>query len=176
MGADMNSKLGQRLDKVYEGLSNREKANLAFGCVARADKAGAERIDATLSWKTYRALDLDFFDRVHRLGDFAFFWAVQYWRTKCATTAALGLVARAWAKEDDRLTEQALGMLEEAEGRLLALLTMLDEICQAHGVDKEAVLKIAGAERDDEPIAMAEEPVQDEETDEIRRLLTMLVE
>lgn len=171
----MNSRLGQRLGKVYEGLSSREKANLAFGCVARLDKAEADRIDATLEWKTYRSLDLEFLNRVHRLGDFAFLWAVHYWRRKCATIAALGLVARAWAKGDDASTEEAIGMLEDAEGRLLALRAILDELCQAHGVDKQAVLMIAGTGADEEPI-MAEEPVQDADMDEVRRLLTMLVE
>jgi len=153
-------------------LTSKEKGAAVFACLMRFDTATADRIVATVPTKTYRTLDLDYSDRLSRLGDLGSFWGLHHWREMTAMTSAMSLVTHAWHAENDDLGAQAFEGFQKAQSHLVALDAMLEDICAENGVDPEAVRMMAGVKETFSPIG---EPPPDPEFDaEFRGILSTL--
>jgi hypothetical protein len=168
----MTTSNDHRVSKLYDSLTSSEKAAAVFACLMRFDTTTADRIIATVPTKTYRTLDLDYSDRLSRLGDMASFWGLNHWREMTRMTAALALVNHAWQAENNDLGEQAFEGFQNAQSHLVALDAMLADICNENGVDPEAVRIMAGVPDIYTPLG---EPAPAPDFDsEFRRILSKL--
>jgi hypothetical protein len=169
----MTTSQANRIGKLYEGLTPAEKAAAVFACLTRLDTTTADRIVATVATKTYRTLDMDYSQRLSRLGDMATFWGLRYWREMFRMTAALGMMNHAWRSEKEELAAEAFECFQNAQGRLVALDAMLKDLCDAHGIDAAAVRTLADVDGPWEPVG---EPPPDASFEtEIRGILEKLV-
>jgi hypothetical protein len=161
-----------RVSKLYDALTSKEKGAAVFACLMRFDTTTADRIIATVPTKTYRTLDLDYSDRLSRLGDLGSFWGLHHWREMTVMTSALSLVSHAWQTENDDLGTQAFEGFQKAQAHLVALDAILEDICNENGIDPEAVRMMAGVPDTFTPIG---EPPADPEFDsEFRGILSKL--
>ena len=168
----MTTSQDHRVSKLYDALTSGEKAAAVFACLMRFDTTTADRIIATVPTKTYRTLDLDYSDRLSRLGDMSSFWGLQHWREMTVMTSAMSLVSRAWQTENDDLGAQAFEGFQKAQAHLVALDAMLEDICNENGVDPEAIRIMAGVPDAYAPIG---EPPPDPDFDaEFRGILSKL--
>ena len=154
----MTKNKDNRLGKLHEGLSPGEKAALVFASIARLDTAEADRIVATVPIKAYRTLDLDYSDRLSRLSAMASFWGLRHWREMFEMTVAFGMMNHARHAENEDLRTQAFKWFQIVQGRLVALDAVLKDLCDANGVDVEAMRKFADVDGPWEPIG---EPTPD---------------
>jgi hypothetical protein len=168
----MTASQDHRVSKLYDALTSKEKGAAVFACLMRFDTATADRIIATVPVRTYRTLDLDYSDRLSRLGDMATFWGLHHWREMTRMTASMSLVNQAWQTENNDLGEQAFEGFQNAQSHLVALDAMLNDICTENGVDPEAVRMMAGVPDVYTPIG---EPPPDPDFDsEFRGILSKL--
>ena len=168
----MTTSKDHRVSKLYDALSSREKAAAVFACLMRFDTTTADRIIATVPTRTYRTPDLDYSDRLSRLGDMSSFWGLNHWREMTVMTAAAALMCRAWQTENDDLGEQTFEGFQKAQAHLVALDAMLEDICDENGLDQEAVRMMAGVPETYTPIG---DPPPDPEFDaEFRGILSRL--
>jgi hypothetical protein len=160
----------KRLTRMYSALSASEKAGLAFAHIANLDRDAAKQVEATVTAKTYRTLDLEYQDRLKRLQMLAVSWGLFHWKEFAKFSAALSVLMN--ATEEDEPTLEVFGVFQKAEGRLIALDEMLASICQDKGIDPAAVRAIACAAA---PWETQGDPVPDDKyTEEIRKLLQIL--
>lgn len=164
----------RRIDRLYEGLTPREKAAAVFACLMRLDTATADRIVATVPTKTYRTLDLDYGDRLSRLSDMATFWGMNYWREMARAFAALGLMTHAWRKGNEDVDEETFVTFEKAQSRVVALGAMLEDLCDKNGIDPEAVRTLADVGCAFVPIPLGELPPDPEFESHLREILSTL--
>jgi hypothetical protein len=129
-----------RITKLYEGLTAKEQATLAFNCITSANTTEAERIAAAVPMRSYRMLDADYLRWIRGFTNMASCWGVLYWRTLAGEQAARLLVlsgsvgdAQKWMDGCTTLQKQLAGL----EGALLA-------VCSVHGIDPNTVRRLAG--------------------------------
>lgn len=146
-----------RIGKVYAGLTARERAALVFASLARCDKKEADRIQATVPFRTYRMQDEEYWERLRNLRDMAFLWGLEHWREMAKLTASFGLLIHVMHGDNEELADQALGTLQEAEGRLLALDAILQSVCEANGIDPETVRHFADVRGPYTPMGLPDE-------------------
>lgn len=137
-----------RIGRICEGLTSREKAALAFSHMSRMDGASADRVAATVPTRTYRIPDLEFSNRLDGLGNMSFLWGLAYWKLRafCETLHAIVLIL---AQRIDRrkLLDDAMEALCNAESHLVALDQILQSVCDANGVDADAAQDSRGGGR-----------------------------
>lgn len=160
-------------EKVYAGLTNRERAAIAFKFMADANEVEVARVADAVPRKSYIALEFDFRDGVDRLILLASCWCAMHWRlradlaeTKWALLAAPNVDKSEWVLP---LFDRA----QKCETRLLALDRALEQVCAGHGIDAVAVRKVGGAEPFD-PLSTGLEPdveYEREITDAMRRVV-----
>jgi hypothetical protein len=132
-----------RITKLYEGLTAREKAAVAFSSLARLDQAEADRIEATVERKTYRMLDAAYSDRLEHLMVMVLLWGLRHWHEFAKFSSALGLMKLARDGGKYELADEACETFLGAHARLLALDEILNTICDANGLDVESVRMLA---------------------------------
>lgn len=134
------SSLTKRSTKLYNGLSNKQKAALTFKNVIELNTDEIPIISSTVEKKHYSQRDTEYTDLVDAFFSVASLWGLTYWQKKCQETACLVLAA-----ELD--TDQAISRYREVEARVTALHYALQEFCNTHGLDAQSVYKFAGVEK-----------------------------
>ncbi len=140
-----------RINKLYEGLTNKELATLAFRVMAddgEADHAELElrRVASAVGRKSYECTDMEYQDWVTKFRDMAAFWSVLYWQEMAATYQATALLHAARADDDEpKVLKLALKVIELRHSRLVALDEVLGEVCSAHGIQPDSIRQICGA-------------------------------
>jgi hypothetical protein len=135
-----------RLENLYEHLTSREKATLAFTHLSALNAGEADRVRATVPMKVYRTLDEDHVNWVSALQGFAMLWALIHWQEFAGTLAALGRMTFFLDRGDDDRAAESFDAWVRGESRLLALNIALESACAEHGIDPEAVRRIAGVD------------------------------
>ncbi|NLW04349.1 MAG: hypothetical protein GX029_03865 [Pseudomonadaceae bacterium] len=134
------SSLTKRSTKLYNGLSNKQKAALTFQNLAELNADEVPIITGTVEKKHYSQRDTEYTDWIETFFSVASLWGMSYWQQKYQEAACLVLVA-----EQD--TDQAIKRFREVEARVTALHYALQEFCNTHGLDVQSVYKFAGAEQ-----------------------------
>lgn len=134
------SNLTKRSTKLYNGLSNKQKAVLTFQNLVGLNADEVPIISGSVERKHYSQRDTEYTDWVDAFYSVASLWSITYWQQKYQEAACLVLVA-----EQD--TDQAISRYREIEARVTALHYALQEFCNTHGLDAQSVYKFAGAEK-----------------------------
>ena len=134
------SSLTKRSTKLYNGLSNKQKAVLAFQHITQLNTDEVPIISGSVERKHYSQRDKEYTDWIETFYSVASLWSITYWQQKYQEATCLVLVA-----EQD--TDQAISRYREVEARITALHYALQEFCNTHGLDAQSVYKFAGAEK-----------------------------
>lgn len=134
------SALTKRSTKLYNSLSNKQKAILTFQSLAELNADEVPIIAGTVERKEYSQRHIEYTDWVETLFSVASLWSITYWQQKYLEATCLLLVA-----EQD--TDLAVSGYKEVKARVTALHHALQEFCKTHGLDSQYVYKFAGVEK-----------------------------
>lgn len=137
------------VEDLYERLSPRELAAMAFHycAVPGHTERELEQIENAVPRRDYRGPDIAYKSAFTAFSSFATVWALSHWQHRHRHAAVMGwLLAVRNKKGDARIVQQAVDMLWEVEGQLLAMDHALEDLCEAHGIDPADVRRIASTE------------------------------
>ena len=133
-----------RVTKMYDNLTNKERAALAFHYMTDMNETELARIEATVPRHAYRCVDLEYQSWLASFVHVACVWAIEYWQTKvrkvAATGAGLHLAGRGEYEKADAWFDES----NVWDSRLTALDRALEAMCEEHGVDADSVRRLAG--------------------------------
>lgn len=135
-----------RIAKLYEGLTNKERAALAFRYMTDTNELELERVAAAVPMKTYECPDMEYQRWLNGFGDMAALWAIEHWQTYSRKLAALWALHLMIARKELDKVQAMMEAHEKWESHLLALDRALVAICEEHGIDPDAVRRMAGAD------------------------------
>lgn len=136
-----------RITKMYENLTGKEKALLSFHYSVMGNTTEADRIAAMVPWKTYKMRDAEFLAWLHAVHHVAEFWGWQHWKMQAKRLAALGGMQIMLAREDYDRLEAFTEAFELWEACLLALDVATETVCTQHGIDPNTIRALYDAER-----------------------------
>jgi hypothetical protein len=131
---------------MYEALTMKECAALAFRYMVELNDLELERIEDTVPLVNYRLRNLEYLNWHDRFCGLAHWWTVNHWQLQWAVMAATVACLSARRKHDYQQADQYHARLEQAEWRLIALDCALDAICREHGLAAEAVRSLASTQ------------------------------
>jgi hypothetical protein len=133
-----------RIAKAYEGLNNKELANLAFHYITNTNQVEMGRIADAVPRKTYKCKDAEFVRWYESFFDMAAFWSIEHWK-------AYGRMMEARVEFlimlKNKIYDEAQLLLEvfrRMESRLLAVDAAMLTVCEEHGIDADGVQRLAG--------------------------------
>lgn len=136
-----------RITKMYENLTSKEKALLSFHYSATGNTTEADRITAMVPWKTYKMRDAEFLDWLHAVHHVAEFWGWQHWKMQAKRLAALGGILVMQQREDYDRLEAFTEAFELWEACLLALDAATESVCGQHGIDPRTIRALSDGDR-----------------------------
>lgn len=136
-----------RISKMYENLTSKEKALLSFHYSVTGNTTEADRIAAMVPWKTYKMRDAEFLDWLHAVHHVAEFWGSQHWKMQAERLAALSGILIMQEREDYDRLEAFTETFELWEACLLALDVATESVCTQHGIDPSTIRALYDAER-----------------------------
>jgi len=122
------------ITKLYDTLTNAERAALVFSHACRRDVAEIDRIVRSVPMKLYEMPDAEYTLRNEGITYMALHYGQEYWRLYCGVAAAIGVIYHDKHSEhiSEELREEAFNKMKELEGRRLALegamLVMCNEL------------------------------------------------
>ncbi len=142
-----------RIAKLYEGLTNKERAALAFRYMTDTNELELERVASAVPMKIYKCRDMEYQGWLNGFADMAALWAIEHWQTysrMLAALVALHLTIACKKLDHKELDKDEIQAMMDAhkkwESHLLALDRALLAICEEHGIDPDAVRRMAGAD------------------------------
>jgi hypothetical protein len=127
------------INKLYEGLTNQERAAIAFHYALSHNLAELQRVADATPKKCYQCTDMEFQGMTERYFMFASAWAIEHWQ-KCAQMflafASANVAARS-GDLDQTVTEH--GNVKKFEAQLIALDRVLQEVCDNNGLSPDDV-------------------------------------
>lgn len=132
--------------KLYDGLTDKEKASLAFGYLTETNALELERVGAAVSRKTYSCHNMEYWSWFDGFFHMAALWSLQRWKNYAHMLEAYILTENAVRDEEYDKLKSRIDETLFWSSRLLALDKIIDGICEEHGFDAAAVRKLAGAD------------------------------
>lgn len=128
-----------RITKLYEGLTNKERAALSFRYILDANELELSRVGDTVEFKSYRCHDAEYREWLQSFFTLASHWGLIYWQhySGLMATIALRHATIAGSTTDD--LKSISTRIVYWKRRLLALDVALDDLCTQHGVDVDVV-------------------------------------
>ncbi len=130
--------------KIYEKMTPKERAKMAFEALCIGDTETAAEITKTVPRYTYNSVDTDYRGDLQHYFDVASMWSIEYWRSYCKMLAAISIQSTTKDTEKDQL-DSAIDLELFWEGRLIALGLVLQAIEKSHGLKINTVTHYAGA-------------------------------
>jgi hypothetical protein len=130
--------------KMYDKLTTKQQAALAFNHLMTGNQIETERVISAVPMKSYRCKDLDFQDQFESYRVMALLWAVEYWQLYAQQLEALVRLNLHTRRKDWIKADQAHEQLEHIGSCLSAIDRALQAVCEAQGLDSEAVKLMAG--------------------------------
>ena len=122
--------------KLYEQMTMKDRAELAFKCMKTQDEETMDKILLTVPKYLYKLHDVEYRIRLEYLFHTATMWAQEYWKNAARFASALYLEAK------DNETSELLSS-RILNRRIIVLHIILDELSESHGLDKGTVYAIA---------------------------------
>ena len=130
--------------KMYDKLTTKQQAALAFNHLMTGNQIETERVISAVQMKSYRCKDLDFQDQFESYRVMALLWAVEYWQLYAQQLEALVRLNLYTRRKDWIKADLAHEQLEHVGSYLSAIDRALQSVCEAQGLDSEAVKLMAG--------------------------------
>lgn len=148
------------ITKMYAGLTNKERAALAFDYLMRADDVECKRIEAAMPEQYCIGAPLEYRRMLLGLTQISALYALEYWRNVAGANICLAGYLSLGHKvlpETGHLTDTELlqhadyqrwraifKMFEQHEVMLLSIEAAIDELCAERGINPAAIRKLAG--------------------------------
>jgi hypothetical protein len=130
--------------KMYDKLTTKQQAALAFNHLMTGNQIETERVISTVPMKSYRCKDLDFQDQFESYRVMALLWSVEYWQLYAQQLEALVRLNLYTRRKDWTKADLAHEQLEHIGSCLSAIDRALQSVCEAQGIDSEAVKLMTG--------------------------------
>jgi len=131
---------------LYHGLKNKERAALAFCYLTDTNELELKRVVAAVPLKGYMGPDAEYQAWFDGFFSLACLWAIEHWKAQSCNFAALAGVHLVLGMGEIPKAKAMIEAYERWESRLLALDQALATVCAEHGLDPDAVRRLAGAE------------------------------
>ena len=142
--------LTKRSVKLYEGLTPKQLAALTLQTMADMNAEEADKIRSAVVWKQYSCIDAAYTDWRDAFHSVVMVWTAEYWRqcflyasTLSRLTSLTSLTSAANDQPDDAF-DSTHEQLQQCVARQLGHSKVLHDLCNAHGLDYNAVIKLAG--------------------------------
>ena len=133
--------------KMYEALTNAERAALTFSHACRGDGAEIDRIVGSVPVKQYDMPDVEYSLRSNGINFMALYYGMEYWRLYCGVVVAIGVIY--YDESDKRCTEEAkeeaFRIVKEKEGAILGLEGAMLALCAELHLNPDDVRFFSGA-------------------------------
>lgn len=133
---------------LYKHLSPKQLAALTLQSMANLDANEVGKIRSAVPWKQYNCIDAAYTDWRDAFHAVVLVWSTEYWRQCFLCAATLNRVQSLTSAADDQLDDafdSIRKQLQQCVARQLAHSKVLYDLCNAHGFDYDAALKLAGA-------------------------------
>ncbi|MDY0206976.1 MAG: hypothetical protein RBR82_10180 [Pseudomonas sp.] len=137
----------KRSVKLYEGLAPKQLAALTLQSMADMNAEEVDKIRGAVPWKQYNCIDAAYTDWRDAFHTVVLVWSVEYWRQCFIYASTLSRLQSLTSAADDQLDDafdSIRKQLQQCVARQLAHSKVLYDLCNAHGFDYNAVLKLAG--------------------------------
>lgn len=128
----------QRSVKLYDTLTNKQKAAVFIELAAMQDSDEADRLLSQVERRTYSAPHVAYTSWCNSFMNICLIIGMEFWRQCFLHSQALLVMS-----ENERLEDIAPKAARLALGKQLALQAVLNELCHQHGFDYEAACKLA---------------------------------
>jgi hypothetical protein len=133
--------------KMYDKLSIKQQAALAFNHLISGNQDETERVIESVPMQNYRCRDLDFQDQFEGYRTMALMWSLEYWQLYAQQLEALvrlniHMRRRDWVKADEAHEEMA-----HLRASLSAVDNALRTVCESSGLDYLMIRLVAGAKK-----------------------------
>ena len=138
----------KRSVKLYEGLAPKQLAALTLQSMANLDANEVGKIRSAVPWKQYNCIDAAYTDWRDAFHTVVLVWSTEYWRQCFIYASTLSRLQSLTSAADDPPGDQFDSLrkqLQQCVARQLAHSKVLYDLCNAHGFDYDAALKLAGA-------------------------------
>ena len=137
----------KRSVKLYQGLAPKQLAALTLQNMANLDADEVDKIRGAVAWKQYSCIDAAYTDWRDAFHSVVLVWSAEYWRQRflyAATLNRLQSLTQPDAGQPDDDYDCIVEQLQQCLARQLAHSKVLYDLCNAHGFEYDAVLKLAG--------------------------------
>lgn len=128
----------QRSVKLYDTLTNKQKAAIFIEIAAMQDGDEADRLLSQVERRTYSAPHVAYTSWCDSFTSVCTIIGMDFWRQCFLHSQALLVIS-----ENEKLENIAPEAARQALGKTLALQLVLKELCEQHGFDYEAACKLA---------------------------------
>lgn len=128
------------ITKMYAGLTDQERGKLGFTYLTQGNTLEQKRIASVMTDQYFVGLPDGYRRMFINLNNLSMTYAIAYWNQVAITLASMGGATAMLHRADD--AEQWKPMIEcfeAAEARLLGIETAFDDVCQAHGLDRDVM-------------------------------------
>lgn len=135
------------ITKLYAGLTDRERAALAFNYLTQENDMERKRIESAMPEQHFVGLPLEYRRTFSGILDIASLYGIEYWHLysrSLEATVAMHIF------EESNIMDKANSMHESQKiwkSRLLALDCALLAVCEAQGINADAVRRMAGSKQ-----------------------------
>lgn len=148
------------ITKLYSGLTDRERAALAFDYITQGNEVEQSRIEGAMSMQHFTGFPLEYrraMDGIHMV---AMLYAIEHWRNVAMVNVYLAgaiamsadSIAATQSLDNEAILQCAaykewraiVDALKSHETMLRSIEAAIDGICADHGISPAALRKIAG--------------------------------
>lgn len=135
-----------QISKIYEGLSNKERAALSFRFIMDANDLELTRVADTVEFKSYRCHDAEYRCWVQGFFTLASLWGLIHWQQHSSLMATVALRYATIVGDTESDLNEINARVVFYRRRLIALDGALLNVCEKHSLDHHAIMKYAEAE------------------------------
>lgn len=132
------------ISKIYAGLTDKERAVLAFTYTMKHDEVELARIASSMQKQHFTGLPMEYRGMIYKQMKMAMMYAIVYWQTvaRIQTSCAGALVKL--QTDDTDAWQLMFEQLVKHEAELLSIEIAFDETCADHGLDPKTMRYMAG--------------------------------
>lgn len=130
--------------KMFDKLTTQQQAALAFNHLISGNQVETERVIGAVPMGAYQCKDLEFQDQFESYKMMALLWSVEHWQLYAQQLEALVRLNLYTRRKDWFKADQAHEQLERVAACLSAIDCALQGVCEAQGLDAEAIREMAG--------------------------------
>lgn len=130
--------------KMYDKLTPKQQAALAFNHLLTGNEAETDKVVDAVRYKNYSCKDSDFEEPFDSYRTMVLVWTIEYWQLYAQQLEALVRLNLHTRRKDWIRADQTHEQLERLGSCLSAIDCALRSVCDAQGIDADAVRVMAG--------------------------------